>query len=91
MSRPKGLTGTSMGGVEVSPARRRRQSAGRRRQEHEWAGRQPSGTLTRSPGEAQAAQEPECGCCELNDYDPEGGEDYAPCANCGHSPEEHES
>lgn len=33
----------------------------------------------------QCADEP-CDCCEINDYD---GEDYGPCANCGHSPEEH--
>jgi hypothetical protein len=28
-----------------------------------------------------------CGCCEVGDYE---GEDYEPCLNCGHSPEEHD-
>lgn len=33
------------------------------------------------------AEEDICGCCELHEYDEE---DFAPCSNCGHSPEEHE-
>lgn len=34
----------------------------------------------------------DCGCCEIGDFAPTGDPDLEPwCANCDHSPEEHES
>jgi hypothetical protein len=43
----KGQTGTSMGGVQVSPARRKRQARARRNQEQRWAEMAGPVTVTR--------------------------------------------
>lgn len=36
------------------------------------------------------ADDIECGCCEINDYDGDPYSDEPWCAACGHSPEEHQ-
>jgi hypothetical protein len=48
--------------------------------------------LTR-PGcrDPEGALMEECGCCEINDFEPTDDPDNEPwCFNCNHSPEEHE-
>jgi hypothetical protein len=50
--------GTSMQGIETSPARKRRRAAARRRQEARWASLAGPVTVTRT-GDAAVPEEPE--------------------------------
>ncbi len=64
-----GRTGTSLGGMEFSPDRRKRNAARRKRQEQRWAKRSGPVVTKRlddgEPGQPQADAEP-----NANDEDP---------------------